>query len=100
MPFPGIKEGGHEMERVLFIVVGVLVSSAAFAGRAYDSDADEQFHAPIQAYDEIRGKCYPEKLQGDDPDPVQYVEIIFRNELSKSRSGKFGFMTNGLQQGA
>jgi hypothetical protein len=67
------------MEKVLFIVAVLLVSSSALAGRTYDSDADDQFLPPIQAYDEIRGKCYLDKLQDDDPDPVQYVEIIFRN---------------------
>jgi hypothetical protein len=67
------------MNRAPFIVAALLVSSTAFGGRTYDSDADDQFIAPIQAYEEISGKCYPEKLDTDDPDPVQYVEIIFRN---------------------
>lgn len=70
------------MERVLFLAVALLVSPAA-AGRTYDSDAGDEFLAPVQGYDEIRGKCYPEKLQRDDPDPIQYVEIVFRNKPSQ-----------------
>jgi hypothetical protein len=68
------------MKRAPLIVAALLVSSTAFGGRTYNSDANDQFIAPIQAYEEISGKCYPEILDNDDPDPVQYVEIIFRND--------------------
>lgn len=69
------------MIKLLSLVATLLVSSTAFAGNKYISDADDQYLAPIQAYDEIRGKCYPEKLERDDPDPIQYVEIIFATIL-------------------